>query len=411
MYVFIYYSQFIIDYKDIIFHHNPLRKIFLHLVKEIESVVCCRVTPKQKADVVSLVKTYLKKITMSVGDGANDVNMIQEADIGLIFILHILYIKIGIGIYGQEGVRAVQASDFAVGEFRGLWKLILVHGRWSHFRISKMIVYFFYKNMIFTIPHFLFGFLCCFSGQTIFDDWYISLYNLLFTSFPLVMRSIFEKDVYYKSFINDQLYDLKLVKKNYPFLYSQTAKLNEFDDETFFYYVIRGMLHGFFLFYLSYAVCLDLPILNEDGFSDDFWMFSIVLFTLVVLIANIQLAISIRYWYLLTFLAFLIPTFGAYVAYMWISNFIIQFPLAFTVSMLFRSSQFYLLVILVCAIIFIVELCLEIKKIEKEILVEYFKEMITNEKQKIVEEAKIQKNGADSYKKNKSEIIEMKISS
>ena len=88
--MFLFIFQFIIDYEDIIFHHNPLRKIFLHLVKEIESVVCCRVTPKQKADVVSLVKTYLKKITMSVGDGANDVNMIQEADIGLILMLYLL---------------------------------------------------------------------------------------------------------------------------------------------------------------------------------------------------------------------------------------------------------------------------------------------------------------------------------
>lgn len=90
-YVYFYLLfQILIDYEDIIFHHNPLRKIFLHLVKEIESVVCCRVTPKQKADVVSLVKTYLNKITMSVGDGANDVNMIQEADIGLILMLTIL---------------------------------------------------------------------------------------------------------------------------------------------------------------------------------------------------------------------------------------------------------------------------------------------------------------------------------
>ena len=66
----------------VIFHHTPLRKSFLKVVQEIESVVCCRVTPKQKADVVSIVKTYLKKLTMSIGVGANDVNMIQEADIG-----------------------------------------------------------------------------------------------------------------------------------------------------------------------------------------------------------------------------------------------------------------------------------------------------------------------------------------
>lgn len=80
------------DYKD----------LFLQIVASTKSVVCCRVTPKQKAEVVRLVKTKLKKITLAIGDGANDVNMIQEA-------------HIGVGIYGNEGMRAVQASDYAIG--------------------------------------------------------------------------------------------------------------------------------------------------------------------------------------------------------------------------------------------------------------------------------------------------------
>jgi len=75
---------------------------FLRIISECKSVVCCRVTPKQKADVVKLVKDKLKKITLAIGDGANDVNMIQEA-------------HVGVGIYGNEGMRAVQASDYAMG--------------------------------------------------------------------------------------------------------------------------------------------------------------------------------------------------------------------------------------------------------------------------------------------------------
>jgi magnesium-transporting ATPase (P-type) len=92
---------------------------------------------------------------------------------------------------------AVQASDYALGEFRMLWRLLLVHGRWNYIRISDMILYFFYKNMLFTLPQFIFGFYCAFSGQSLFDDWYISLYNLIFTSIPLVVRAIFEQDVNY----------------------------------------------------------------------------------------------------------------------------------------------------------------------------------------------------------------------
>lgn len=125
-----------------------------------QTVVCCRVTPKQKASVVRLVKKKLKKITLAIGDGANDVNMIQEADIG-------------VGLYGNEGMRAVQSADYAIGQFRCLWKLLLFHGRLCYIRIAECILYFFYKNMVLTIPQFYFAFYCQFSGQSIFDDWYL----------------------------------------------------------------------------------------------------------------------------------------------------------------------------------------------------------------------------------------------
>ena len=94
-----------------------------NIAKICEVVVCCRVTPKQKADMVALVKNKLGKITLAIGDGANDVNMIQEA-------------HIGVGLYGQEGMRAVQASDYALPEFQFLWRLLLVHGRWNYLRVS-----------------------------------------------------------------------------------------------------------------------------------------------------------------------------------------------------------------------------------------------------------------------------------
>lgn len=92
---------------------------------------------------------------------------------------------------------AVQASDYALPEFRMLWRLLLVHGRWNYIRISEMILYFFYKNMLFTLPQFYIAFYCGFSAQTIFDDWYVALYNLAFTSMPLIIRAVLEQDVNY----------------------------------------------------------------------------------------------------------------------------------------------------------------------------------------------------------------------
>lgn len=110
----------------------------------------------------------------------------------------ILEADIGIGIYGKEGVNAAQASDFAIQKFKYLWDLVLYHGRFNYIRNSELILYFFYKNVVFTIPQVYFAFISDFSAQTIFDDWYISFYNLFFTSLPIIVRAIFETDVDYQ---------------------------------------------------------------------------------------------------------------------------------------------------------------------------------------------------------------------
>ena len=94
---------------------------------ECEGVVCCRVSPKQKASVVKLVKNSIDTMTLAIGDGANDVNMIQAADVG-------------VGISGEEGLQAVNSSDFAIAQFRFLKRLLLVHGHWSYARNGNMWV-------------------------------------------------------------------------------------------------------------------------------------------------------------------------------------------------------------------------------------------------------------------------------
>ena len=108
------------------------RQRFLLLCKECRSVLCCRVSPSQKAAVVQMVKNGLDVMTLSIGDGANDVAMIQEADVG-------------VGIAGEEGRAAVMSSDYAIGQFRYLTRLMLVHGRWSYRRMAETIANFFYK--------------------------------------------------------------------------------------------------------------------------------------------------------------------------------------------------------------------------------------------------------------------------
>ena len=111
---------------------ESLKQKFLLLCKHCRAVLCCRVSPSQKAAVVQLVKRGLDCLTLAIGDGANDVAMIQEA-------------HVGVGIAGEEGRQAVMSSDFAIGQFRFLTRLVLVHGRWSYKRLAETIANFFYK--------------------------------------------------------------------------------------------------------------------------------------------------------------------------------------------------------------------------------------------------------------------------
>ncbi|CAA0821148.1 Putative phospholipid-transporting ATPase 7 [Striga hermonthica] len=148
----------IIDGKTLAYAlEDDMKHHFLDLAVHCASVICCRVSPKQKALVTRLVKEGTGKITLAIGDGANDVGMIQEADIG-------------VGISGCEGMQAVMASDFAIAQFRFLERLLVVHGHWCYKRIAQMICYFFYKNIAFGLTIFYFEAFAGFSGQSVYDD-------------------------------------------------------------------------------------------------------------------------------------------------------------------------------------------------------------------------------------------------
>ncbi|OWK60308.1 putative phospholipid-transporting ATPase VB [Lonchura striata] len=159
-----------------------LEEKFLALARRCRSVLCCRSTPLQKSMVVKLVRRQLKAMTLSIGDGANDVSMIQAANVG-------------IGISGQEGMQAVMASDFAISRFKHLKKLLLVHGHWCYARLAKMVIYFFYKNVCYVNLLFWYQFFCGFSGSTMIDYWQMIFFNLFFTSVPPLLFGALDRDV------------------------------------------------------------------------------------------------------------------------------------------------------------------------------------------------------------------------
>ncbi|KAJ3584846.1 hypothetical protein NHX12_015341, partial [Muraenolepis orangiensis] len=129
------------------------KEIFLEICRNCSAVLCCRMAPLQKAQIVKLIKASKEHpITLAIGDGANDVSMILEA-------------HVGIGIMGKEGRQAARNSDYAIPKFKHLKKMLLVHGHYYYIRISELVQYFFYKNVCFIFPQFLYQFFCGFSQQ------------------------------------------------------------------------------------------------------------------------------------------------------------------------------------------------------------------------------------------------------
>jgi phospholipid-translocating ATPase len=160
-----------------------LMSLFVELGVKVDSVICCRASPSQKASMVLAVRNKVKSsITLAIGDGANDIAMIQSADVG-------------IGITGKEGLQAARSSDFSIAQFRFILKLLLVHGRWNYVRTTKYILGTFYKEFFFYLTQAIYQRNDMFSGTSMYENWSLSMFNTLFTSLPVLCIGIFEQDL------------------------------------------------------------------------------------------------------------------------------------------------------------------------------------------------------------------------
>ncbi|NXD80536.1 AT10A ATPase, partial [Halcyon senegalensis] len=254
----------VIDGRTLAYALEPtLEDKFLALAKRCRSVLCCRSTPLQKSMVVKLVRDKLKAMTLAIGDGANDVSMIQVADVG-------------VGISGQEGMQAVMASDFAIPRFRYLEKLLLVHGHWCYSRLANMVLYFFYKNAMFVALLFWYQFYCGFSGSSMIDQWYLIFFNLLFSSLPQLITGVLDKDVPAEVLIA------------VPQLYKSGQNMEEYQPHMFWMNMIDAMYQSLVCFFIPYFTYYDSEV---DVFSWGTPITTIALFTIIL-----HLAIETKTW-------------------------------------------------------------------------------------------------------------------
>uniref|UniRef100_A0A2K1ZA17 Phospholipid-transporting ATPase n=1 Tax=Populus trichocarpa TaxID=3694 RepID=A0A2K1ZA17_POPTR len=242
---------------------SELEELLFELASKCSVVLCCRVAPLQKAGIVALVKNRTRDMTLAIGDGANDVSMIQMADVG-------------VGISGREGQQAVMASDFAMGQFRFLVPLLLVHGHWNYQRMGYMILYNFYRNAVFVLVLFWYVIFTSFTLTTAITEWSSMLYSIIYTALPTIVVGILDKDLSRRTLLK------------YPQLYGAGHRQEAYNSKLFWLTMIDTLWQSVAVFSIPLFAYWASSI---DGSSiGDLWTLA------VVILVNLHLAMDIFRW-------------------------------------------------------------------------------------------------------------------
>ncbi|KAL1197082.1 Phospholipid-transporting ATPase 1 [Cardamine amara subsp. amara] len=242
---------------------NDLEDVLFQVACKCSAILCCRVAPFQKAGIVALVKNRTSDMTLAIGDGANDVSMIQMADVG-------------VGISGQEGRQAVMASDFAMGQFRFLVPLLLVHGHWNYQRMGYMILYNFYRNAVFVLILFWYVLFTCYTLTTAITEWSSVLYSVIYTSFPTIMIGILDKDLGRRTLLN------------HPQLYGVGQRGEGYSTTLFWYTMIDTIWQSAAIFFIPLFAYWGSTI--DTSSLGDLWTIA------AVVVVNLHLAMDVIRW-------------------------------------------------------------------------------------------------------------------
>jgi phospholipid-transporting ATPase len=305
--------------------------MFMDLADHCKTIICCRVTPLQKALVVRMVREMRKALTLAVGDGGNDVSMIQEA-------------HVGVGIFGKEGTQAARAGDYAISEFKHLQRLLSIHGRFSYVRTAGMINLSFYKNIFFTLTQVLFQIYNFDTGTTFQDQWIVAAFNVIVTAAPPFLYGIFERDLE------------ESTVTRFPGAYASNRRTKLFSLRTVVEFtMLYGLWHCICVFFGTFFGLGYLTIPFKDGKDGGLYLTALGSSVMIVIIALSKFILHshILNWVIILFLAL---SFAAFFALIPLFVVVVQeYPLRGLLGMLFSSPQFYLTCALVIVAAFAVD--------------------------------------------------------
>jgi phospholipid-translocating ATPase len=233
---------------------------FIEITTKLSAVVACRCSPTQKADVARLIRNFTKKRVCCIGDGGNDVSMIQAADVG-------------VGIVGKEGKQASLAADFSVTQFSHLTKLLLWHGRNSYRRSAKLAQFVIHRGLIISVMQAVFSSIFYFAPIALYQGWLMVGYATIYTMAP-VFSLVLDRD------LNE---DLAL---SYPELYKELTKGRALSYKTFFIWLMISLYQGAAIMIIALVL-----------FENEFLNIVAISFTALILNELIMVALEITIWH------------------------------------------------------------------------------------------------------------------
>jgi len=266
------------------------KKLLLEIAELCSIVIACRVSPLQKAEMVKLVKDDgasrgKEPITLAIGDGANDVPMIQEA-------------QVGVGIAGREGRQAVNNSDFSIGQFRFLGRLLLVHGRWNYRRVCKFTLFTFWRNAVQVLMTFFYTFSSGYSGTSLFEDWIRLSFNFL-CSVPIMATGCFDQDL-----------PDKVVSKH-PELYQVGVQGMDLTPRLMMETFVSASIHSLSLLALTTGIAPAMDLLG----AGDYYTYGTAAYTLLLINTNVRV-MALNYTHNIFTVGSFVLSFFLYIVYL-----------------------------------------------------------------------------------------------
>ncbi|XP_030379749.1 probable phospholipid-transporting ATPase IF [Scaptodrosophila lebanonensis] len=280
---------------------STVAALLLHVPEEFRevalrcgAVLCCRLSPLQKCEIVTLMKKTKDHITAAIGDGANDVSMIQEA-------------HVGIGIMGREGKQAARCADYAIAKFCMLQRLLLVHGHYNSERLAFLVLFYCYKNIVITGCMALFQIYDLYSATAVYNDIFLWLFDIVYLSVSFTFLAFVEKP--YSE-------DILL---SYPQLYKKLTHNKQTSWWIFTKWIMNGALHTLIIFYFAYSMMSINNVVLDKGQTADFACFGTMLIQTVIIVGNLKLLLIAKHMTYINF-GFILASIAAFMLSTYIYN-------------------------------------------------------------------------------------------